>query len=317
MKTRPIPTPPNWKNLEPHPLATLTEFGAGIDIDGLADHMRLHGYDPDESIIMHDGMILDGRHKHAAAIKAGVTPTFREFIGVNAAAYVCKKAFRQHLDTSQRAMIAATLTKINTTKKLLLEEESVGNPTGEMSQGQAAKSLNVSRESVNNAVTVQERGTEKLQEAVREGTVTVSDAAKVASQPAKVQNAAVKDVKTGKAGTVSEAVALFCQRCAKWGPARDCPECAKLRPKKGGKGGPKQGAEAFSLRTLNALLGRVEAELDKLAHQYGKVEERRGNRFEPGVKCFEHTGLLRQITAVRDAAEKWYKQLQKESKSGF
>ena len=35
--------------------------------------MRNHGYDPDEAVILHEGKILDGRHKHAAALKAGIT----------------------------------------------------------------------------------------------------------------------------------------------------------------------------------------------------------------------------------------------------
>ena len=40
MKTSIIAVPENWESLEPHPLSALTQFGAGIDIDALADHMR-------------------------------------------------------------------------------------------------------------------------------------------------------------------------------------------------------------------------------------------------------------------------------------
>ena len=62
MKTRVIATPTGWKHLKPHPLSELTEFGAGIDIDALAQHMREHGYDYGEPIILFDNQILDGRH---------------------------------------------------------------------------------------------------------------------------------------------------------------------------------------------------------------------------------------------------------------
>jgi hypothetical protein len=109
MQTRSIATPTDWQHLQPHPLAEIVEFGAGIDLDALAAHMRQYGYDPDEAIVLHDGMILDGRHRLRAAIQAGVTPTFKVFEGRNAIAYVGKKMHRQHLDTSQRALLAATL----------------------------------------------------------------------------------------------------------------------------------------------------------------------------------------------------------------
>ena len=48
MKTKSIATPDNWQQIEPHPLAALTDFGAGIDLDALAQHMREFGYDEDE-----------------------------------------------------------------------------------------------------------------------------------------------------------------------------------------------------------------------------------------------------------------------------
>ena len=74
-----IPTPKNWQQLKPHPLAQFTEFGAGIDISGLSAHMRRNGFDQDESIILisenKQMFILDGRHKHLAAQDADVTPT--------------------------------------------------------------------------------------------------------------------------------------------------------------------------------------------------------------------------------------------------
>ena len=112
MKTEPMPTPENWQDLKPHALSALTEFGAGINVDELRKHIREHGYDVDEAIILHEGQILDGRHKHAAAKLEGITPSFRQFTGRNAAAYVCKKIFRQHLDESQRALLAATYSKV-------------------------------------------------------------------------------------------------------------------------------------------------------------------------------------------------------------
>jgi hypothetical protein len=237
MKTRPIPVPKDWKRLKPHPLADLVEFRAGIDLDGLVDHMRKHGYDADEAIILHDGKILDGRHRLLAAIKAGVTPTFKLFQGQNAMAYVAKKLFRQHLDASQRALMAATLAKVYVPPKG--EEAPNVAPTLE----QVAGVMNVSPRSVDRARAVLEHGTSELQEAVRSGSVSVSDAAKVATQPPGVQNRAVKDVQAGKASTASEAAgfgttrrspatqpqSIFCARCQRVGPVKGCEGCKAAR----------------------------------------------------------------------------------------
>src|SRR5262249_15760743 len=114
MKTKLISVPASWQKLTYHPLSELVEFGDGIDLGALAQHMSDHGYDQDESIVLLGDKILDGRHKHGGAIKAEVTPTFKEFTGsdAEAVAYVTKKILGQHLDTSQRAMIAAKLTQL-------------------------------------------------------------------------------------------------------------------------------------------------------------------------------------------------------------
>jgi hypothetical protein len=204
MKTNPIPTPKNWQSLKPHPLSELVEFGAGIDLDAMAEHMRKHGYDEDEAIILHEGMILDGRHRHPAAIKAGVTPTFKQFVGKNAMAYVAKKLYRQHLSTSQRAMMAATLTKLST----LAGVQNCTLPTLE----EVAETLNVSRRSVASAAKVQEEGTPELNQAVKDGTITVGDAAKVKTQPPQVQNRAIVAVRGRFAGTASQAAGITPQR---------------------------------------------------------------------------------------------------------
>jgi hypothetical protein len=225
MKTEPIAAPKNWQSLKPHPLAELVEFGVGIDIEALADHMRKHGYDPDEPIVLHEGNILDGRHRHQAAIKAEVTPTFRQFVGKNAMAYIAKKLFRQHLDTSQRAMMAATLTKLSP----LAGVQNCTPPT----LAEAAETLNVSRRTVANASKILEKGTTELTQAVKEGTISVDDAVKVTSQSPDVQNAAVQAVRDGRTGTASEAVAkttssVFCETCQRRGPRRNCEGCHQL-----------------------------------------------------------------------------------------
>ena len=177
-------------------------------------------------------MILDGRHKHRAAIIAGITPTFKQFVGRDAVAYVTKKLFRQHLDTSQRAMMAATLTKLSP----LPGVQNCTSPT----LAEAAETMNVSRRTVASAAKVQATGTAELNDAVRDGTLTVGDAAAVADEPAEVQNQAVEAVRSGQAGTAAEAAgvnndnrpkgrqsdAVLCDKCMRVRPVKDCRFCA-------------------------------------------------------------------------------------------
>src|SRR5262245_8854236 len=78
-------------------------------------HMQVNGYDPDEKVVLiwfeerKRDEILDDRRKQQAAIKGELVPAFVKFVGTNPLAYVEKKAHRQHLDASQRAVMAAKI----------------------------------------------------------------------------------------------------------------------------------------------------------------------------------------------------------------
>jgi hypothetical protein len=202
MRTEAIETPQNWQGLKPHPLASLVEFGVGIDIKAAVEHVRQHGYDPDEAIVLHEGMIVDGRHRLEIALRAGVTPTFRQFLGKNAMAYAAKKLFRQHLTASQKALMAATLAKLHVPngpaarvqQKATREGREAQICASETCEGgeaqicalpgnpptleQAAAALNVSPRLVDAASVVEQHGTPAQKRAVRVGNATVSAVAK-------------------------------------------------------------------------------------------------------------------------------------------
>jgi hypothetical protein len=195
IETKAVGVPANWKDLEYHPLSNLVEFGAGIDLDGLRKHMRENGYDLDEPIILYSGKILDGRHKHASARAENVTPTFREFVGASPEAYVIKKAYRQHLNESQRALIAAGIAENRSNAQICAGEQ----PEKRKQQSQAAKVMNVGERTVQQATKVKDKGTPEVAKAVADGTLPVDQAAKIVDEPPKVQNQAIKDVREGKA----------------------------------------------------------------------------------------------------------------------
>lgn len=204
MKLKKIDAPDNWKGMPRHEYAELVEFGIGIDLDDLAAHMMRNGYDESEPVVLfllNDRYcVLDGRNRIEAAKKAEVLPNFREFVGTEAEAleFVHKKILRQHLTASQRAMVAA---KIATNQRSNEASEEISSPT----KTEAAKSMNVSRESVTDAVKVQEKCTPSVQRAVRTSDVSVSDAAAIANKPKAIQDKALEAVRAGKAKTLKAA----------------------------------------------------------------------------------------------------------------
>ncbi len=206
MKTKAIAAPEGWEKLPYHSKSNTIEFGTGISVEKLAEFIKEYGYDSYEPVVLCEGAVFDGRHRHASSVIAGVTPTFRLYIGNDQDAYIAKKAFRQHLNESQRAMMAADLA----TAKAGQQPKPKGSkvPFGEnpRSKKSVAEKLKVSAKSVQRAKKVKEHGTEELQQAVRDGIVKVTDAATACDESAKVQNDALCIVKDKKAKTLKAAI---------------------------------------------------------------------------------------------------------------
>ena len=74
---------PSEQELKAHPLADLLPTISDTDLTALAEDIAANGLN--HPIVMHDGMILDGRHRYRACRQVGVTPRFREFDGVSPA----------------------------------------------------------------------------------------------------------------------------------------------------------------------------------------------------------------------------------------
>jgi ParB-like chromosome segregation protein Spo0J len=100
----------NMDNLTQHPLsaafpamndAAFAELRADIAANGL--HMP---------IMLYDGQVLDGWHRYIACKQTGAAIHFETFEGDDAQArqfVISANLKRRHLDTSQRALIAARL----------------------------------------------------------------------------------------------------------------------------------------------------------------------------------------------------------------
>lgn len=159
------------------------------EMQGLIEDIKSNGLrDP---IITHQGMILDGRNRHAACLKAGVTPRFEEYDGEDALKFVIShNLHRRHLNEAQRGMVAAKMANLQHGGDRKSDEiKSAKAPL--ITQSQASEMLNIGVDSIKRAKTVMKNGIEELQEMVSSGDIGAVPAAIVAKLPEDQQRKAV------------------------------------------------------------------------------------------------------------------------------
>jgi N6-adenosine-specific RNA methylase IME4/ParB-like chromosome segregation protein Spo0J len=145
------------------------QFGALID--SIRDHGQL------TPIVLHEGKILDGRHRYKACINLGIEPLFETYEGEDALGYVIAlNLSRRHLDESQRAMIGGKLAALRGMGRPKKESPQISGITAK----EAAAKMNVGTRLVESAKKVLKEGTLELQDAVDSGQIAVSVAAKIA-----------------------------------------------------------------------------------------------------------------------------------------
>ena len=153
------------------------------------------------------GEIIDGRHRYAACIRAGVEPRF-EYLDddEDPVQFVLDKNGEVRvLDTSGRAVVGYKLSSMSKPGRPVDSQDE----EPQMTQGEAALRLGVSRRSVTNVGRVlaeDSAAISTLRQAVASGRVKVSDAAKAVDQPAEVQEQALERVLGGESKTIASAV---------------------------------------------------------------------------------------------------------------
>jgi len=167
------------------------------DLQELAEDIRQHGQ-RHKIIVDTEDRIIDGRNRWRACEIAGKTPqteVYDEDDGQILDLVISLNVNRRHLSESQRAMVAATISNMKVGKPKQKNDiasiEAISNPV--LTQSSAAKSLNVSRASVQRAATVQRDAVPEVQAAVVSGEVSVSRAAKIAEKPKAEQPAALAE----------------------------------------------------------------------------------------------------------------------------
>ena len=164
-------------NYEYHELANLFPLMDESQYSDLVADIKENGLV--ESIVLHEGKILDGRNRYNACNDAGVEPNFVVYEGEDALCYVISLNLnRRHLNEGQRAMIGARLAnmKSGTRTDLTSGKSALG-----LSNKDASDKLNVSERIIKSAKKVQKEGIEDLQKSVEAGRVSVSAASDIAT----------------------------------------------------------------------------------------------------------------------------------------
>lgn len=111
--------------LKPHPAAEIFPEMTSADFDALVDDIKQNGLL--ETIILHRGMILDGRHRYRACQRLGIKPETAEFADKDAVAFVIARNLRRrHLTSVQKREVIAKMLKLTPEKSNRRIAASVG-----------------------------------------------------------------------------------------------------------------------------------------------------------------------------------------------
>lgn len=155
-----------------HPYANLFPMMPDAELAYIVEDMKANGYDTSMPVITYEGQILDGRNRFKAADLAGVEPSFVEYEGDDALAYVIRhNLHRRHLNESQRAVVASRLANMNPHRP----SNKSANLHTSVTQPQAAEMLNVSTRTVATVKAV-ERDAPELIQLIESGEMTASKA---------------------------------------------------------------------------------------------------------------------------------------------
>ncbi len=201
--------------LQQHPIAKeFTPQPTGDELDRVKESIAKFGYEKRCPVYLYEGKILVGWTRYQAAIALNVEPEFATYDGNEPVAFVLINEFaRRHISVVARLARAEKMRpalEAEAKKREKQGKKSTSDPAANLPQGRVDKIIGeaegVSERTVRNFHKVQEHGTETLKAAVADETLSISDAATVATKPAPVQETVVKAVKSGKARTAKAAL---------------------------------------------------------------------------------------------------------------
>lgn len=186
-------------SLKAHELADEFPRITDVEFDELVASIKAEGVR--ERIVIHDGLILDGRNRYAAAEKAGLDEQDVPRRMFNPATEGSPESFvldtnihRRHLTKSQIGFIV---------QRFAVRGEGRPNcaPGAQLppSAAEIAEQHGISRRTLVQAKKVDREGSDELKAAVRDGKLELKTAEKLATRPKEEQDAAIKEAEdTGK-----------------------------------------------------------------------------------------------------------------------
>lgn len=149
-----------------------------------------------EAVVLYEGMILDGWHRHQACQIAGISTRAHEYKGDDPAGFVeSKNAHRRDLTASQRAAIIVALRDWSRQPGRPKKEKNrePGSPFSPQSNSDLAAAAGVSTKTIKDAKTAHEAG---LGDAVRNGEKSAKQAASEArGKPAEKKPSQIEKLK--------------------------------------------------------------------------------------------------------------------------
>jgi ParB-like chromosome segregation protein Spo0J len=168
------------------------------DLESLAKDIKSNGLQ--QSIVLYEGKILDGRNRYKACHAAGVEFHTEHYAGDDPVSHVLSlNLHRRHLTPSQLAMVAETVATMRVgdfvrnqhTENRGLSTDKPQPEPDRKTRKQAAKELGVSEPSIDRARVVRKKGIPELIKAVEVGQISVGKAAQIAAMPQDEQAAAM------------------------------------------------------------------------------------------------------------------------------
>lgn len=195
-------------------------FGSVEDFRALCESLKIHGLL--EPIILFEDKVLDGRRRQQACAELEIPARYQHWSGEcgSPIAYVlAKNVDRRHLSVTERALIAVKalpLLKAEAAERKKASQALPGEqahkrrqaaPAGGKgkSAAQAARAAGVSTRTVEQAARVIEHGEPDLQEALRQGRVSVSRAAELSQLSSEEQIEAARQAESAPRRTGTDA----------------------------------------------------------------------------------------------------------------
>lgn len=210
----------NTKELTQHPYGALFPHMPEEDFKTLCADIKTSGFSDLHPIVLHDGMVLDGWHRHLACLTTGITGTYVDFRAPEMAntplEFVIQENLnRRHLDVGQRCIVGARYLELT----LELEEKgetirNSGYPPSQRKLDDVAAAMNVSRDSVIKANALLKKDPEGAQE-VLEGKKSLHAAKAAADAKSEAHGAAVRRIEAVLGDSWTQTVKLTTRELVK------------------------------------------------------------------------------------------------------